>query len=123
MSWEEFWSGLFVEGGLDSESEVVERVASESAAGFGDRVDHGQVAAVGCGFGAEAQFAKDDRLPQCLFGRVIGRSHTVVMSEHEQTEAVIAQTAAGFGGRATGAVRAVHSQALCPSSHQPVSSI
>ena len=74
-----------------------ECVPAEAAAGFEDRHHHRERFAARTRFRAEAQFAEDHRPPERTFGGVVRRGNAGGVGEHEQTVAMVAQSAAGFG--------------------------
>jgi hypothetical protein len=57
---------------------------------------HRHVPAAGLFFCAEAEVAKDARLPQGLFSRVICRGDPAMMNKHKQLVAFVAQAARCF---------------------------
>jgi hypothetical protein len=95
---DEFRSGFVVEGSVDSSLDVVERSFAESAAGFRDGHNDGQILTAGFLFCSEAQFAENHGLSQVLFGGVVGGRNSLVMYEDKQTVAYVARTSTGFRG-------------------------
>ena len=88
------WGWFVAERGMDGFADEVQPGAIESARRF----HHRQILTAGVLFRSKTELSKDDCFPKSLLRRVIRGRDTFMMHKHEQTEALVAQTPAGFCG-------------------------